>query len=192
MKWEQMQPNVVENGAAKTPWSVLHRLSQEDEAAVAAMRSAVAPMKGKFQGIAGRDPFNGIMERVAPAEGVRFEAATVGGISGLWARTPRARKGAAIVHVHSGWFNWRAAQAFRNFVGHVALSAGADAFIPDYRLAPEHPFPAAVKDIEACYRGLADSEIAKIAVTATQRAEIWPWCFCQSHQLAPPEMSSCR
>jgi acetyl esterase/lipase len=122
-------------------------------------------MKGKLEGTAARGPFNGIMERVAAPGGVTFEADTVGGISGWWARPARARKGAAILHLHGGWFNWGTAQAFRNLVGHIALSAGVDAFIPDYRLAPEHPFPAAVRDAEACYRGLVDRGIKNIVLT---------------------------
>lgn len=67
--------------------------------------------------------------------------------------------------MHGGWFNWGTAQACRNFAGHIASSAGADAFAPDYRLAPEHPFPAAVQDLEACYRGLVDRGTIKIALT---------------------------
>jgi len=132
---------------------------------VPAWRSVVAPMKGKLKGTAARGPFNDIMERVAEPEGVFFEAATVGGIAGWWAKPVKARKGGAIIHVHGGWFNWGTAQAFRHFAGQIALSAGADAFIPDYRLAPEHPFPAAVRDLEACYRGLVEQGIAKIALT---------------------------
>jgi acetyl esterase/lipase len=160
-----MQPNLLKDPTAKTSWMVMHPLGKEDSTAVAAMRSAVAPMKGGVEGTAGRGPFNGIMERVVIPEGVTFEAGSVGGISGWWARAPRTRKGVAVVHIHGGWFNWGTAQAFRNFVGHVALSAGADAFVPDYRLAPEHPFPAAVQDVEACYRGLAEMGIRSIAIT---------------------------
>jgi acetyl esterase/lipase len=122
-------------------------------------------MKGKVEGTAGRGPFNDIMEGVAVPEGVAFEADTVGGIAGWWAKPARARKRAAIIHVHGGWFNWGTAQAYRNFAGHIALNADADAFIPDYRLAPEHPFPAAVRDLETCYRGLVDKGISKIALT---------------------------
>ena len=122
-------------------------------------------MKGKLAGTAARGPFNAIMERVAVPAGVTFEADTVGGISGLWAKPARPRKQAAILHVHGGWFNLGSASAYRNFVGHIAASAGAHAFVPDYRLAPEHPFPAAVEDVEVCYRGLVDEGIDKIAVT---------------------------
>lgn len=160
-----MQPNFVKNTRAEAPWLVVHPLRQEDSVAVAALRSVVAPMKGKIEGTAGRGPFNAIMERVAVPNGVTFEAATVGSISGWWAKPAQARTGAAIIHVHGGWFNWGTSQAYRNFVGHIALSVGADAFISDYRLAPEHPFPAAIQDLEACYRGMVQKGITKIALT---------------------------
>ena len=157
-----MQPK---NPSAKAPWLETHPLSEQDSVGAAALRSAVAPMKGKVEGTAGRGMFNDIMERVAVPEGVTFEAATVGGTSGWWAKPAHAHKGAAMIHVHGGWFIMGTAQAYRNFVGHIALSASADAFIPEYRLAPEHPFPAAVRDLEACYRGLVDQGITKIAFT---------------------------
>src|SRR5580700_8670295 len=115
-------------------WLIMHPACEEDSVAVAGLRSAVAPMKGKLEGTAARGPFNDIMERVAVPEGVTFEPATVGGLPGWWAKPARAQKGAAIIHAHSGWFNWGTAQAFRNFAGHIALSAGAAVFIPDYRL----------------------------------------------------------
>jgi len=160
-----MQVNFLKDPAAEAPWSVIHPLSAEDSAAVAALRSVVAPTKGKFEGPAGRRPFNDLTERAAVPEGVTFEAAAVGGISGWWVKPTKAREDTAIIHVHGGWFNWGTAQAFRNFAGHIALSGGADAFIPDYRLAPEHPFPAAVRDLEACYRGLVGLGITKIVLT---------------------------
>ena len=73
---------------------------------VAVLRSVVAPVKGKFEGTAGRGPFNDIMEQVAVPERVTFEAAILGGTAGWWAKPAKARKGTAIIHVHGGWFNW--------------------------------------------------------------------------------------
>jgi monoterpene epsilon-lactone hydrolase len=160
-----MQAEIRESTRTQGTWCVVHPLSPEDSAAMTALRSAVAGMKGKLEGTAARGPFNGIMQGVAAPDGVTFEADAVGGISGWWARPTQARKGAAILHLHGGWFNWGTAQAFRNLVGHIALSSGVDAFIPDYRLAPEHPFPAAVRDAEACYRGLVDRGIKNIVLT---------------------------
>src|SRR6267154_447913 len=153
------------DASAKAPWWFLHPVSQGDSVAATALRSSVAPVKGKLAGTAARGPFDDLMERVAAPTDVTFAADTVGGISGLWAKPGRARKGTAILHAHGGWFNLGTAHAYRNFVGHIASSAGADAFIPEYRLAPEHLFPAAVTDVEACYRGLVDKGIDKIAVT---------------------------
>src|SRR6266513_1644157 len=151
--------------AAKPPWLTVHPLSPEDSLGATALRASVAAFKGKLAGTAARGPFDAVMERVAAPAGVTFEADTVGGISGWWAKPARPRNGAAIIHVHGGWFNLGTASAYRNFVGHIASSAGAEAFIPEYRLAPEHRFPAAVEDVEACYRGLVGKGINQIAVT---------------------------
>ena len=151
--------------AAKPPWLAVHPLSPEDALGATALRASVAAFKGKLAGTGARGPFDAVMERVAAPPDVTVAADTVGGIPGLWAKPVRPRQGAAILHLHGGWFNLGTARAYRNFVGHIAASAGAAAFVPDYRLAPEHPFPAAVTDVEACYRGLVDKQINKIAVT---------------------------
>ncbi|HTE46255.1 MAG TPA: alpha/beta hydrolase, partial [Gemmatimonadaceae bacterium] len=151
--------------ATETSWLAVHPLSHEDSLAATALRTSVAAFKGKLQGPAARGAFDEIMERVMAPADVTFEADTVGGIPGVWAKPARPRTGEAILHVHGGWFNLGTARAYRNFVGHIASSAGVDAFIPEYRLAPEHPFPAAVSDVEACYRGLVAKGINKIAVT---------------------------
>jgi acetyl esterase/lipase len=90
---------------------------------------------------------------------------TVGGVSGWWCRPESARTGEAILHIHGGWFNWGSAQAFRHLVGHMAARASVEAFVPDYRLTPEHSFPAAAEDVRASYFGLIERGYSKIAVT---------------------------
>jgi acetyl esterase/lipase len=147
------------------PWSTFHTISVEDNAAMAAMRTIVEPNKGRLQGTAARVPFDAIMERVVAPAGVAYEEDIVGGVSGWWCRPENARVGEAILHLHGGWFNWGSAQAFRNMVGHIAACTGVGAFVPDYRLAPEHPFPAAIEDVRACYLGLIERGFAMIAIT---------------------------
>ncbi|MDB5974986.1 MAG: alpha/beta hydrolase [Nevskia sp.] len=142
-----------------------HPLDSEDAVVVSAMRSAVIARKGLLRGIETREPFNALMESVLPHGDVTFEAGTVGGIHGFWIHPKSSRSTEAVLHLHAGWFSLGTAKAFRHLVGHIAARVGASAFIPEYRLAPEHPFPAAVDDVLACYRGLGEIGIRRIAVT---------------------------
>jgi epsilon-lactone hydrolase len=70
-----------------------------------------------------------------------------------------------VLYLHGGWFVWGSADAFRNFVGHIAAQAGAAVFIADYRLAPEHPFPAAIEDARAVYEGFVDRGFRDVMIT---------------------------
>jgi len=96
---------------------------------------------------------------------VTFETDTLEGVPGLWVHPAAWRPSDAIVHLHGGWFNLGSAKGYRHLVGHIAARAGTRAFIPDYRLAPENPFPAATRDVLACYRGVAEKGVHRIALT---------------------------
>ncbi len=145
--------------------TTFHPINTADKTAMASLRAIVEPNKGRLRGTAARVPFDAIMEHVAVPQDVIFEAGTVGGVPGWWCKPKEAQPDAVILHIHGGWFNWGSAKAFRNLVGHLAIHAGAFAFSPDYRLAPEHPFPAAPEDVRACYAGLIELGYKKIAVT---------------------------
>jgi epsilon-lactone hydrolase len=143
----------------------IHPLDPEDASAIIPIRTAVRLAKGVRWSVDARTQFDALMERVSPRKDVTFESGTLGDVPGLWVHPASSRSGEAILHVHGGWFSSGSATAYRHLVGHIAARAGARAFVPDYRLAPDHPFPAAVDDVLACYRGIDESGIRRIAIT---------------------------
>src|SRR5580704_7014134 len=158
-----MRRYATDNASAEVV--VVHPLDVEDAAITAAMRAMASSTKGVTRGIEARGQFDALMESVLPRDDVTFEEDTLGGVPGLWVLPADWRSDEAILHLHAGWFNFGSARAFRHLVGHIAARAGARAFIPNYRLAPEHPFPAATDDVLACYKGLAAKDVRRIALT---------------------------
>lgn len=63
----------------------------------------------------------------------------------------------AVLFLHGGGYVFGAPRGYRNVAGALARDAGAAVFVPDYRLAPEHPCPAAVEDALDAYRWLLDT-----------------------------------
>jgi acetyl esterase/lipase len=142
----------------------IHPLLAEDAPALAAMRQAASAHKGEPLGPEARPMFDAMCAATPAAEDVQVEAATVGGIAGFWLRPVNARPGARILYLHGGGYVLGSAQALIHFAGQIASRVGADAFVPDYRLAPEHPFPAAIDDAVAAYRGLLAEGEERIVV----------------------------
>ena len=140
-------------------------LDPDDKQFVAKMRIMAASAKGIWHGVEARGQFDAVMASVLAPNDVRSDADVIGGVPGTLVRPANARPECALLHLHGGWFNFGSAAAFANLVGQIAARIGISAFIPDYRLAPEHPFPAAAEDVWACYRGLAQKGYRRIVFT---------------------------
>lgn len=85
-------------------------------------------------------------------DAARISPAKVGGVSGEWVEGQQASK-ATLLYLHGGGYFGCSAETHRPITVAYAL-AGFRVFAPNYRLAPEHPFPAALDDAVAAYRGL--------------------------------------
>ena len=131
---------------------------------MAALRGLAVPNKGRMQGVGARGTFDTIVSKVDAPKGVTYRSDSVGGVPGWWCIPSDAAAGQALLHCHGGWFNWGTAEAFRHLVGHIAARAKTEAFIPDYRLAPEHPFPAGLHDVQAAYDGLVGGGAQRIVI----------------------------
>ena len=123
--------------------NILQPLLAEDAPSVAAQRAMTLPYRGLPMT---RESYDAMMAAVPPAADVRLEPGTVGGVSGWWCRPEGARPGARLLYLHGGGYMLGSAQAYRHLASQFARRVRADTFVPDYRLAPEHRYPAGVHD----------------------------------------------
>jgi acetyl esterase/lipase len=101
-------------------------------------------------------------------EGVQIETVDANGVPAEWVTPPGAAEDRVILYVHGGGYVIGSLNTHRLLVAEIARSAGARALSLDYRLAPEHPFPAAVDDAVAGYRWLLANGVQseKIVIAA--------------------------
>ncbi len=87
--------------------------------------------------------------------GVCFTPATLGGVAGEWvsAAEPAPPARSTLLYLHGGGFVACSPRTHRPLTASFALR-GFRVFVPDYRLAPEHPFPAATDDVQAVWHAL--------------------------------------
>jgi epsilon-lactone hydrolase len=99
------------------------------------------------------------------AEDVAVEPVSAAGVRAEWTSTPNAVANRAILYMHGGGYVIGSLDSHRHAAAEMGRAAGTRVLALDYRLAPEHPFPAPVEDAVAGYRyllaqGFAASHIA--------------------------------
>ncbi|HSC83746.1 MAG TPA: alpha/beta hydrolase fold domain-containing protein, partial [Pseudomonas sp.] len=107
---------------------------------------------------------NNAQRKTAP--GVAISALESQSLQGEWNLPQQAEPGRCILYLHGGGYLFGSSRTYRSFTTRLAKLSNSALFSLDYRLAPEHPFPAAVEDAVAAYDWLLQSFPASAIVVA--------------------------
>ena len=91
-----------------------------------------------------------------PDQSVIPEAFSINGIDAEWLNPPDPESGRIILYIHGGGFIAGSINSHRDLASRIAISARSRLLIFNYRLAPEHPFPAGLDDARTVYEWLSD------------------------------------
>ena len=89
-------------------------------------------------------------------DGVSLQSLTIDGIYAEWNNPINAAQDKIILYTHGGGYVSGSCQDHRSIVGKMVKTCGVKTLQFDYRLAPEHPYPAALDDSLKIYRWLLD------------------------------------
>ncbi len=103
--------------------------------------------------------------RVRLEPDIHVERASAGGVPGEWVTAPGCRPDRAVLYLHGGAYVAGSAASHRALTAELSRAARVRVLAIDYRLAPEHPYPAALEDAVAAYtwllgQGFSASSIA--------------------------------
>jgi len=137
--------------------------STQMQAFIDALRDHI-PQDGNLTLQQHRAMHDGLLARRAPDQDVQVEATTLGGVAAEWVWADGVPAGRVVLHCHGGGFRAGSPRGSRQFAGRLSRASNARIAVLDYRLAPEHPFPAALDDVISAYRGLLDAGQAAASI----------------------------
>lgn len=125
-------------------WRMLLKASASNEKSIDVLRQKIAK-ETRF---------------LKPPKAVKVSPATIAGVSGEWL-TPSSliTRNKVMIYLHGGGYVVGSPATHRSFIARMAKACSIRALSVDYRLAPENPFPAALKDSLAVYRQVLDHGI---------------------------------
>ena len=94
------------------------------------------------------------------AEDVKLDAVEFGGVPGEWSIVPGSNPARVLMYFHGGGYCSGSIVSHRRMVTEAGRAAGVRTLAVGYRLAPEHPFPAALEDAAAAWRFVREQGVA--------------------------------
>jgi acetyl esterase/lipase len=118
------------------------------------------PLAGEKPAVEMREGLEAMAGTFALEPDVRVETLTVAGMAAEWITSPDVSSAHALLYLHGGGYVVGSLNTHRDIAARLGKVARARVLLVDYRLAPEHPHPAAVDDAVAAYRWLLAQGIA--------------------------------
>ncbi len=123
----------------------LLRRNRPRPASFETMRAQVATM---------RENFAQANRTFRPAADTKLERVDAGGVAACWFRAPAASEERTVLYLHGGGYVIGSVDTHAGLIDGIGRAGACRVLALDYRLAPEHPFPAAVEDATRAYRWL--------------------------------------
>ena len=121
---------------------------------ITAIRVMLARMPAGVDLAASRAAYDATADKLGVPGDVALTVEARAGAPAEWSATPAAASDRAILYLHGGGYVIGSIKSHRHLGAQLGREAGARTLMLDYRLAPEHPFPAAVEDSLTAYRFL--------------------------------------
>jgi acetyl esterase/lipase len=107
-----------------------------------------------------RARFEKMGEFLGGAPDGKCEKVDAGGVAAEWVTAPGCDPARAVLYLHGGGYVIGSINTHRRLAYDISAASGARVLVIDYRLAPEHPFPAAVDDAATAWRWLLQQGFA--------------------------------
>jgi cation diffusion facilitator CzcD-associated flavoprotein CzcO/acetyl esterase/lipase len=120
------------------------------------LRSTFRPLMGPPFGVSFQRCVMTCLTALTPGErGVRRKPQTWGGVRGEMVTLRKIQASGVVLYLHGGAFCLGSPRSHRAITTRLALASSLSIWAPKYRLAPEHPYSAALEDALACYKALS-------------------------------------
>ncbi|MER7694889.1 alpha/beta hydrolase [Streptomyces sp. NPDC097610] len=130
-------------------------MSKEQRAQIDAMLRQPRP-EGPRSVEAIRAGFEALMAKMIVPDNIRTTRTTLGDRPALRVEPGDGLRAGTILYFHGGGWVYGSPESVLSLTGYLVAKTGFGAYSVDYRLAPEHPFPAAIEDTLSAYRALLD------------------------------------
>jgi len=103
-----------------------------------------------------------------PAADLSFKPDVAGGVAAEWVTAPDSDPSRVVLYLHGGGYTIGSIASYRSYTGRLARATQSRLLSVGYRLAPEHPFPAALDDAVSSYHWLLDQGFRRAASRSSE------------------------